>query len=93
MKNSLRICALLLLVAAFALWLARGINRGWTKTTVQIKKLDEVTGIEGIEYQSRFVPGVDFLCAAFLASGSLVAGSFLFRTKQTVPSTIRIHTP
>jgi len=82
MKNLLRICASVLLVAAIAVWLATGINRGWTKTTVQIKKLDEVTGIEGIEYQSRFVPGVDFLGAAFLASGTLVAGSFLFRKKQ-----------
>ena len=93
MKNSLRIFGFVLLVAAVGVWLATGINRGWTKTTVQIKKLDEVTGIEGIEYQSRFVPGVDFLCAAFLASGSLVAGSFLFRKKQKVPSTIPINIP
>lgn len=93
MKNSLRILASVLLVAAIAVWLATGINRGWTKTAVPIKTLDEVTGIEGIEYQSRFVPGVDFLGAAFLASGTLLAASFLFRRKQRVPLPTTINHP
>jgi hypothetical protein len=93
MKKSLRILASALPVAAIAVWLATGINRGWTKTAVPIKKLDEVTGIEGIEYQSRFVPGVDFLAAAVLGSGTLLAASFLFRPKQKVPTIITINTP
>ena len=35
----------LVLLAAGATWLATGANRGWTKTSVPVKTLDEVTGI------------------------------------------------
>ena len=49
--------------------------------TVEVKKLDEVTGIEGIEYQKRFVPGLDFLGAAGLGAGILAACSFIIRGK------------
>ena len=63
------------------LWAALGANRGWTKTSVPVKTLDEVTGIEGVTYEKRFVPGVDFLGAALLGAGVLAGISFLFRTK------------
>jgi len=60
MKRALRIIALLVVLVAVAVWLATGANRGWTKTSVPVKTLDEVTGIEGISYQKKFLPGVDF---------------------------------
>jgi hypothetical protein len=55
----------------------------WTKTEVQVKTLDEVTGIEGISYRKQFQPGVDFLGAAF-GGAALLAGASLFfrRPKQ-----------
>jgi len=84
MRQPLRLLALLLLGGALVLWLATGANRGWTKTRVPVKKLDEVTGIEGIAYQKRFLPGVDFLGAAALGAGALAGLSFLFR-KTTKP--------
>ena len=87
MKRSLRILAVMVLLAAVAIWFTTGANRGWTKTSVAVKKLDEVTGIEGIEYRQRFVPGVDFLGAATLGAGILASASFLFRTKQHKPET------
>jgi hypothetical protein len=83
MKKALRTLALVLLVGAAATWLATGENRGWTKTKMAVKKLDEVTGIEGIEYQKRFLPGVDFLGAALLGAGVLTGVSFLIRKKPT----------
>ena len=73
--------ALILALAAAILWAALGANRGWTKTSVPVKTLDEVTGIEGVTYEKRFVPGVDFLGAALLGAGVLAGISFLFRTK------------
>jgi hypothetical protein len=79
MKKILRRLALLVLLVAFVAWLATGANRGWTKTSELSKTMDEVTGIEGITYQKRFAPGLDFLGAALLGAGILTGVSFLFR--------------
>jgi hypothetical protein len=76
--------AVLVLIVAVAMWVFAGANRGWTKTSVPVKQLDPVTGIEGIEYQSRFVPGIDFLVGALFASGIVIASSLFIRHK-TVP--------
>jgi hypothetical protein len=71
MKKILQILALAVVLAAGLTWLATGANRGWTKTSVPVKTLDDVTGIEGITYQSKFLPGVDFLGAAFVVAAAL----------------------
>jgi hypothetical protein len=83
MKRNLRIFALLVALAAAITWLATGANRGWTKTSVPKKTLDEVTGIEGISYERRFLPGLDFLGAALLGAWLLAGVSCLFRNQQT----------
>jgi len=85
-RTVFRTFALLLFVAAMALWLATGANRGWTKTSVPVKRTDEVTGITVDDYQKRFVPGADFLGAALLGSGILAGASLLIRKPQTQPS-------
>lgn len=77
MKKGLRAFALVFFVLAVVVWTVTGANRGWTKTSVPVKKLDPVTGLEGIEYRKQFQPGVDFLGAALLAAG-LLAGASLF---------------
>ena len=82
MKRTLQLFALLVVLAAAVIWLATGSNRGWTKTSVPVKTLDEVTGIEGITYQKKFLPGVDFLAAAF-GGAVLLAGASLFFRKPT----------
>ena len=49
-----------------------------------VKTLDPVTGIEGISYEKKFLPGVDFLGAAALGAGVLAGASLFFRNnKQT----------
>lgn len=78
-----RILALVVIVAALGMWLMTGANRGWTKTSIPVTRTDEVTGITVDDYQKRFVPGVDFLGAAVLASGVLAGVSFLFRKPNT----------
>jgi hypothetical protein len=82
MKKILQILALVVVLAAGVTWLATGANRGWTKTSVPVTTLDAVTGIEGITYQSKFLPGVDFLGAAFVVAAALAGTSFLFRNKN-----------
>jgi hypothetical protein len=75
----------LLALAAGIVWLAAGASRGWTKTSVPIKTVDEVTGLEGITYQRRFVPGLDFLGSALLGAGVLSGASLMFRNKTNRP--------
>jgi hypothetical protein len=81
-KIILRVLAVVVVLAAVSFWAAAGANRGWTKTSVPVKTLDDVTGIEGVTYRKEFVPGVDFLAVAG-GAGIVMAGvSFLFRTKR-----------
>ncbi|MEY2408350.1 MAG: hypothetical protein QOF48_1020 [Verrucomicrobiota bacterium] len=80
-KRALRLIALAVLLGAAGVWLAAGANRGWTKTTIPVKKMDEVLGIEGITYEKRFVPGLDFLAKAALGAGFLTGITFLFPNK------------
>jgi hypothetical protein len=77
----LRILPLLLLAAALVTWAASGANLGWTRTSVPVKQLDEVTGIEGISYRSQLVPGLDFLAAAGVLAGGLMLISLLWRRR------------
>ena len=83
MSKTLRIIALVLALAAAGTWLGTGAHRGWTKTSVPKKTVDEVTGLEAINYDRRFVPGLDFLGAALLGASLLASASFLFRNKPT----------
>ena len=85
MKRLLRILAAAAALVAVGVWLATGASRGWTKTSVPVKQLDAVTGIEGVTYEKRFVPGVDFLGSAFIAAAALAGLSLFFRNqnKQT----------
>jgi hypothetical protein len=83
MKRTLQIIALLMALAGATTWLALGANRGWSKTSVAVKTVDEVTGIEADAYRKQFVPGLDFLGAALLGAGALAGASLLIRNKPT----------
>jgi len=87
MKRSLRIIAAMLMAGAIVFWAVAGSNRGWTKTRIPIKTVDAVTGLEGIQWQDKFVPGVDFLGAALLGAGVL-AGISLFVAPKSKPPKI-----
>lgn len=82
MKLIVRVTALVIVLVAVGFWLATGANRGWTKNQVEVKTLDEVTGIEGSSFRKQFVPGLDFLGAAVIGAGFLTGLSFLLRNKN-----------
>ncbi|MFN7141316.1 MAG: hypothetical protein ACK4UN_18470 [Limisphaerales bacterium] len=86
MRRGLQVLALLIAIAALAVWATTGANRGWTKTSVEVKTLDEITGIEGIEYKDAFLPGVDFLGGALFGAGILAGVSLFVRKKPKVNS-------
>jgi hypothetical protein len=77
MVKSLRILALLCALAVIIFWLERGADRGWSKTSVPVIKVDPVTEIEFVEYEDRFIPGVDILALGFITSGTLFFLSFV----------------
>jgi len=82
MKRFLRFVAILLTCLGLTVWFVAGANRGWTKNRVEKRTIDEITGIEGISYEQRFVPGIDFLAGIAVGAGALAAVSFLFRKKE-----------
>jgi hypothetical protein len=77
MRRILRVTSAIMALCAAVLWLALGANRAWTKTEVPIKTLDAVTGIEGIVYKPRFVPGLDFLAVALVGAAMILGVSYL----------------
>ncbi len=87
MKKTLNILALTIVLAAGVTWAVTGANRGWTKTSVKVETLDPVTGIEGITYQPKFLPGVDFLGAAAGLALALAGSTLLIRNKNKATST------
>ncbi len=87
MKRVLQLLAVLVLLAAGVTWLVTGATSRWTKTSVAVKTLDPVTGIEGISYQKKFIAGVDFLGAAALGAGLLAGASLFFRKPKTNQTT------
>lgn len=82
-KKASRITAILLALVAAGIWLGTGANRGWTKTSVQKTTVDAVTGIEGITYERRFIPGLDFLGVTFLGASLLAGASFFLGRKHS----------
>ncbi|MHB1306405.1 MAG: hypothetical protein ACYDC1_07510 [Limisphaerales bacterium] len=81
MKKAFQRASLAIALIALSLWFFAGANFGWTRTSVPVKTLDEITGLEGIAYEKRWVPGIELLGAALVLSGSLVASSLLFSRK------------
>jgi hypothetical protein len=85
-RMALRVVAAALLLATLGFWAAKGAHTGWTQNQVPMKQTDEVTGIEFVTYEKRYVPGVDFLgLGAGLAAG-FFAVSFLVQRKSTTSS-------
>jgi len=90
-RRVFRLVALVVALAGVAFWLAGGAHRGWTRTSVAVRMQDEVTGLEAIRYERRFVPGVDFLAAVLGAAGLVAGVSCLFRKDAEMASSNKIH--
>ena len=82
MKRILRIVAVLVALGGLGYWLAAGANTGWTKNRVEKRTVDEVTGIEAVTFEDRFVPGVEFLGVVAVGAATLIGISFLGRRKE-----------
>jgi hypothetical protein len=77
-----RMLAGFLALFCFAFWAAAGWNRGWTKTQIPVKSVDEVTGIEFVTYKDHFMPGVELLSLGIFISLTLFAITFIRRSSR-----------
>ena len=57
----LHIAALLDLLVVAGFWALNGAHTGWSMNRVPVTMIDEITQIEYITYEERFVPGLDIL--------------------------------
>lgn len=86
LRTGLRVVAAVLLVATVGFWAAKGAHTGWSMNQVPVKQLDEITGIEFVTYEKRFVPGIEFLGGGVGFATGLFVVSLLFKRKTTNPS-------
>ena len=82
MTSSLKILGILLVLVGAAFWFTRGAHTGWTKTSVAVEKLDEITGIPYREYQKHFVPGIEIFAATTAIGTLLVTTGWWFGRKS-----------
>jgi hypothetical protein len=89
MRLFLRLAAMAVAFVSLVFWLFGGPNLGWTRNRVPIQKTDPVTGQQYQEWESRFIPGVDFVGGAFLLAGVALGASCFCRrpadTSKPVP--------
>ena len=81
MRTGLRVAALAVWVAVVGLWFFGGMNLGWTKTSVPVEHRDEVTDQTYQVWETRFLPGLEFLAGGLSLGLAVYAGSFLARKK------------
>lgn len=80
-RRLLLLAAAVLALGTVGFWAAKGAHRGWSQNRVPVKAVDEVTGLEHVTYEDRYVPGVDFLGGGLVLAGA-VAGVSLFLRKN-----------
>lgn len=83
----LRAISALLLAAVILYWIAAGAHRGWSMHQVPVQQTDEVTGINYVTYEDRYVPGIEVVAGGAVMSAFIFGLSFLFRPKQ--PSNLK----
>jgi hypothetical protein len=72
----LRVAGVFIALAVSVYWGLSGANTGFYKDSVEIKKTDEITGIDYVEYEDRFIPGIEFLIAGTGLGLVLIAVTF-----------------
>jgi len=80
-STKLKLLALAIASLGIVFWFFGGPHLGWTKTSIEVWKVDPVTEIKFPEIRKKFIPGIDFLSGVLLAAGSCWAVSFFVRRK------------
>lgn len=86
MARILRLLALVLALATTAFWAAKGAHTGWSQDRVPVRQVDEITGLEHITYEDRYVPGLEVLGAGLGLAGLLLTVAVFLPRKSSQPS-------
>ena len=79
----LRILALVLILASTAFWISTGSHTGFSKDRVEIPQFDPITQIGYVDYEERFVLGVEYLALAYGLGVTSFGLSFAYKRKAT----------
>ena len=82
MRATFLVLGFLVALAGLLAWWAGGARRGWTKTSVAVEKVDDITGIAYREYEKKFVPGLEFLVGGTVGGAVLACTGFLLGRKE-----------
>jgi hypothetical protein len=82
-RKVLLVSGLLVAGGTTAFWAAKGAHRGWSQHRVPHKQIDEVTGLEQITYEDRYVPGIEVLAGGVGLGVALAALSLFFHKPKT----------
>ncbi len=83
MRCLLRLLCSALIFAACSWWIVTGARLGWWQTRVGVERVDEITGLSVVEWQERFVPGIETPLLGLLLGGAGFAATLIFR--RTLP--------
>ena len=65
-RLTIKILALILILVSTIFWISTGSHTGFSKDRVEIPQVDPITQIEYVDYEERFVLGVEFLALAYV---------------------------
>ena len=82
MRATFLVLGFLVALAGLLAWWAGGARRGWTKTSVAVEKIDEITGITYRDYEKKFVPGLEFAVGGAAVGAILVSTGALLGRKE-----------
>ena len=77
MRATFLVLALMVATAGLLAWWAGGARKGWTKTSVAVEKIDDITGITYRDYEKKFVPGLEFALGGVTGGAILACTGFL----------------
>lgn len=79
--RSLRLAALLVLLAGLGTWLATGRHVGWTQTSVVSVQRDEITGIDYPVRRDGFIAGLEVPAFATVLATVFASSSWLLQRR------------
>ncbi len=81
MRCLLRLVAVLVFTASVVWWIAAGARVGWWQTRVGVERVDEITALAVVDWQDRFVPGIETPAVGLLVVAAAFGATILFRRK------------
>lgn len=61
LRRAFRVFGVLVVLVTVSFWLSTGAHTGFSKDRVEIPMVDAITQIEYVEYEDRFIMGVEYL--------------------------------